>query len=56
VISCTALPTADLVDEMQAFLEIPVITTNRALAESITRRLASLRSLPDGTRVTTDCR
>jgi maleate isomerase len=39
VISCTALSTASLLDDLEAYLGIPVVTTNRALAESITRRL-----------------
>lgn len=39
VISCTALSTAHLLDDLEAYLGIPVVTTNRALAESITRRL-----------------
>jgi maleate isomerase len=39
VISCTALPTVQLLDDMESQLEIPVVTTNRALSESILRRL-----------------
>lgn len=42
VVSCTALSTAGLLDDLQAYLGMPVVTTNRALTESITRRLASL--------------
>lgn len=38
VISCTALSTAHLLDNLEAYLGIPVLTTNRVLAESITRR------------------
>lgn len=39
VISCTALSTAHLLDDLEAHLGIPVVTTNRALAESLMRRL-----------------
>lgn len=35
VISCTALPTADLLEGLEEHLGMPVVTTNRALAESI---------------------
>ncbi len=42
VISCTALSTAQLLEDLEAHLRIPVVTTNRALAESVTRRLEHL--------------
>jgi maleate isomerase len=46
VLSCTALPTAHLLDDLEADLQIPVVSTNLALSESITRRLGDLSRRP----------
>jgi len=40
LISCTALSTMDLLDGLESQLGVPVVTTNRALAESITAHFA----------------
>ncbi len=43
VISCTALRTAGLLTELEAQLGIPVVTTNRALADALLHSLAESR-------------